>query len=377
MKPRERVIRALERKEVDRVPLDLGGSLCSTIKLPAYQRLADHLGFQVEPDIIIKRSKLVRVDEKILQYFGIDIRCLYVKTPEVSARELPDGTLVNQWGVPYRKPVDSEENYSICGHPLQEADFEDLERYPWPQVGTAPSPPALIQQAKDLHENTDYAVMLNIDQPEVFDICWYLRGFENFLVDLIANPKFAHGLLRIVTDIQKQRFAAVLGDFGRYIDIVYLADDLSSQQAPYISPELYRSHVKAYHRELIELIRTHSDAKIFFHCCGNVRDLLDDLIDIGVDVINPVQVSARDMDPVQLKRDFGERIAFWGGVDTQHVLPYGSVDEVKEAVKHCIEALAPGGGYILAPVHNIQQDVPAENIVAMYKTALQWGRPPS
>ena len=165
----------------------------------------------------------------------------------------------------------------------------------------------------------------------------------------------------------------VLDEVGDYVDVVSFPEDLGFQDRPFMRPELYRAKVKPYHRRLVEAIKSKTRAKVLIHSDGAVYRLIGDLIDIGVDALNPVQVSARDMDSARLKAEFGANMSFWGGIDTHHVLPAGTPEDVREEVKTRIGDLARGGGYVVGPVHNIQAEVPAENIVAMYDSALEYG----
>jgi uroporphyrinogen decarboxylase len=183
-------------------------------------------------------------------------------------------------------------------------------------------------------------------------------------------------VLRRVTDIGKAVMEPYLDLAGPYIQMIKMGDDLGAQGGPLMSPKTYRSVVKPYHKELFDFIHERTRARIFLHTCGSVYRLLPDLIEAGVDVLNPVQVSAADMDTRRLKAEFGDRLSFMGAIDTQHVLPFGTPDDVKREVERRIADLAPGGGFILAPVHNVQADVSPENLVTMYRHALQVGMYP-
>jgi len=196
-------------------------------------------------------------------------------------------------------------------------------------------------------------------------------------MDLAEDPEFAHAMLRRMTDMMKGSLTGLLDAAGKYIDVVIMADDMGWQNGPFISPAMYRTMYKAYHAELIATIRSKSKAKVFFHSDGNVLPLLNDLIDVGVDLLNPVQVSAKDMgDTARLKREFGDRLSFCGAIDTQRALPYGTTDDVRREVRRRIKDLAPGGGYICAAVHSILADVPVENLYAMFDEVMKSGTYP-
>ncbi|HSB65208.1 MAG TPA: uroporphyrinogen decarboxylase family protein, partial [Anaerolineales bacterium] len=202
-----------------------------------------------------------------------------------------------------------------------------------------------------------------------------VMGLESFLMALIAEPAFADRLMETITDIYIESCNRYLDQLGKYIHVFTFWDDLAGQNGWIINPALYRKMIKPKQRRLVEAIKKKTDAKLFFHSCGATRGLIPDLIEIGFDILNPVQVSAKGMDTRELKAEFGKDIVFWGGgVDTQHVLPFGKPQEVVDEVQRRIDDLAPGGGFVFAAIHNIQADVPPENIVAAFDTALQYGR---
>jgi uroporphyrinogen decarboxylase len=188
----------------------------------------------------------------------------------------------------------------------------------------------------------------------------------------MVNRSFAEKLMQRVLEHQMAKLDNLFRETGRHIDVIKMADDLGAQDAPLISPRLYRDAIKPFHKALVSFIKERCDAKVLFHSDGAIRPFIEDLIEVGVDVLNPIQVTAAGMEPQTLKREFGDRICFWGGIDTHTVLPHGSKADVEREVKTRIDQLAPGGGFILAPVHNIQPDVPPENICTMYQTALTY-----
>uniref|UniRef100_A0A7V4DG22 Uroporphyrinogen decarboxylase (URO-D) domain-containing protein n=1 Tax=Candidatus Caldatribacterium californiense TaxID=1454726 RepID=A0A7V4DG22_9BACT len=219
-----------------------------------------------------------------------------------------------------------------------------------------------------------YAVVGNLGWTEVFGMAWYLRGFENFMIDLIARKEFAHALLRRITDYQKARYLKFLEIVGNVIDVILFADDLGGQHGLFISPSTYREMIKPCHAEIIQSVRSKTRARIMFHSCGSVTPLLDDFVELGVDILNPVQVSAKRMDTLALKKRYGKRLSFWGAVDTQRILPHGIPEEVRKEVRLRISHLAPGGGYVVAPVHVVQADVPPGNVIAMCQAAKESGK---
>jgi uroporphyrinogen decarboxylase len=210
----------------------------------------------------------------------------------------------------------------------------------------------------------------------LFEQAWYLRGYPELLMDFLLNKDFAHALFRRILEVRKQNAEIYLREVGDYLDVIQLGDDLATQNGPAMSPALYREMVKPYQAELFRFVKERTPAKLYYHSCGAVTSIVEDLIEIGVDVLNPVQASAQGMDTAELKARFGARIAFWGAIDTQRVLPFGTTEQVMAEVQQRISDLAPGGGYVLAGVHNLQPDIPPENIVAMYEEGARYGRYP-
>ncbi|MDH7499946.1 MAG: uroporphyrinogen decarboxylase family protein [candidate division NC10 bacterium] len=375
--PRERVRRAISRQEPDRVPLDLGTTTSTTMVEGAHERLKQYMGISGQTRLISVMFQLVWVEEAILRELKIDLRPVMGKGPSRPRGGFgPQGTFVDEWGVTFRRPPGGL-YYDIVSSPLREATWKDLESYPFPDPLDPGRVAGVEEEARMLHENTDYAVVGSAGGPtNIFELSWYLRGLDQFLIDLVSDKPFAHALLRKITDLQKARYGEFLRKTGKYLDIIRAGDDLGTQGQPLLSPALYREMIKPYHREFFSFLKEHTDAALMFHSCGNVYPLIPDLIEAGVDILNPIQVSAKDMEPARLKREFGDRLAFSGAIDTQHVMPHGTPEEVEEEVRQRIKELGPGGGYLIASVHNIQPDVPPENVVAMFRAGLRYGRYP-
>ena len=206
----------------------------------------------------------------------------------------------------------------------------------------------------------------------LFEQCWYLRGFEQFFLDLVVDKAFAHALLRKVLDIREVMYGRFLEEAGKYLDVIYVADDIAMQSGPMMSLEMFREMIKPYYKEYFTFLKEKTEAKLLYHCCGGVEPFLEDLIEAGIDIINPVQTTAAGMDPANLKEKYGDRIVFWGGIDTQRILPKGTPGEVQEETLKMLRIMGSGGGYVLAAVHNVQPDTPFENILAMLDTAFHY-----
>ncbi len=379
---RERVRLTLDHQEPDRVPLDLGGTFVSTLNRGAYDRLAGHLenteGLHCEktPRIILRWGQSVRPSEEMLQRFRIDTRPVFSKAPrywrDLNYTKLD--SFVDEWGVMRKRSGTGKYHYyDVVGHPLSDTEsLDDLEKFRWPLGDDPGRVEGLREEAEYLYRNTPYSLIGGLGGVDIFEVCWFLRGYENALMDMVINQEFAHAMLRKIVDIQKTKFDLYLDAVGDYIDAIMLVDDFATQHSLFISPETFRQMLKPYYKEVIEHVKQRTRAKVLLHSCGAVRPLLPDLIELGVEAIQPVQVSAVGMDTRELKQEFGKRLSFWGGgCDSQNILPYGSVDDVKAEVAKRMSDLAPGGGFVFSPVHNIQYDVPAENIVAMFDHAFQ------
>jgi uroporphyrinogen decarboxylase len=254
---------------------------------------------------------------------------------------------------------------------LAEPTLEDLERIPWPDPTDPSRYEGLRDRAEELHEGTDYAVILNLSHGPVHQ-GQYLRGYVAWLEDLLLRPIFAQALIDRIVEIWVEIAERALQEAGDYFDLVMYADDIATQNAVLLQSELYRRMLKPRHKAMADAVKRYSKP-IMFHSCGSVYALIPDLIETGIDVLNPVQVSAANMDTERLKREFGRELTFWGGIDTHRVLPAGTPAEVRQEVKRRIDDLHHDGGYVLCAVHNIQPDIPPENIVAMYEAALEYG----
>jgi uroporphyrinogen decarboxylase len=372
MTPRDRVLTALEFRQPDRVPIDVGGTSFSTIIGQAYERLKAHLGIEAETRYMKRKSRSALLDERVAGRLHADTRPLLVGAPDGwQDVYFDDGSFRDEFGVVWRKAGDG--HYAPTGNPLREATLADLDAFPWPDPLNLGRTRGLRETARQLREETDYAVVLSLPVGFVH-LSQYLRGYEQWLMDIVLEPAFLDALMDRTLDWWLALAAAVLDEVGSFVDVVAFGDDVAFHDRPMVDLARYRKLFKPRHRKMIDLLKAKSGAKVLYHCCGAVRSLVPEFIDIGVDALNPVQVSSAGMDDTAaLKAEFGDRICFWGGIDTQRVLPMGSPDDVRAEVQQRIRDLAPGGGFVLTSVHNIQEDVPPENIVAMVDAAVEFG----
>ncbi|HSG19091.1 MAG TPA: uroporphyrinogen decarboxylase family protein [Anaerolineae bacterium] len=381
MNARERVMLALNHQEADRVPIDLGSTIISSIHKNAYLDLKPHLGMATEElqlcDFV---QQLPYVDEKLLQRFGADFRM--VQLPAATAPEVTyfeEGNyyaFIDRWGSKLHMPKEGGLYFDWVEFPIKEPTMTALDGYKWPRPDPPETNAHLREQARYLYENTDYALVGSaIIGGGIFEQPARTMGLESFLMSLLTEPAFADRLMGQIADIYIESCNNYLDQVGDFLQVFTYWDDLNSQAGWLISPEIYERLIKPKQRRLVEAIKSKTDAKLFFHGCGAVSELIPHLIELGFDIVNPVQVSAAGMDTKRLKQEFGDDIVFWGGgVDTQQVLPFGTPDQVRDEVRRRIDDLAPGGGFVFAAIHNIQAFVPPENIVAAFDTALEYGR---
>jgi uroporphyrinogen decarboxylase len=382
MTHRERVLTALEHREPDRVPIDLGSTWVSTMARSTHEALKRHLklgGGDAETAMLVLQT--ARVDERILRMFDTDFRPLYPGAPVGWSPKYEDNNgytyFEDEWGIGWKMPKEGGYYFDMVNHPLRDASLETIKRYKGPDVHDPGRVDGLAESAKKLMSDTDYAVFPEIGGPGMFEGAWFLRGMEQFMVDMVSNKALAGALLDKVLQIMVGFYGVYLDEIGDVVDIVPTGDDLGGQRGPLMRPDLYRELIKPRQRELISFIKSKTKAKIFFHICGDFTPFLDDLIEVGVDIVNPVQLTALNMDAKTLKENWGDRVVFWGGgCDTQRVLPFGSEDEVVLEVRQRIGELAPGGGFVFSQVHDIQANTPPQNIVAMLDAALEFGKYP-
>ena len=379
MTSRERVLASLNHQEPDRVPIALGQATGDGITLVAYRNLLAHLGMDPgTAQLKDTRAQTARVDEAVLRRFRVDSRGIGLGAPDGwTDRWLDDRTVQDEWGVVRTRPADSL-YFDLCRSPFAEdPTLSAIESYPWPDPLNPGRYRGLREKARQLHHETDYAVVLDVNCA-FFLRCCELRGWENFYTDLVADAPFAEALMDRYLEIRLAMAERALEEVGDNVDVVMVtSDDLGMTEGPLISPALYRTLIKPRQQRTFDAIRARTNAFLYYHTDGAIYSLLPDLVEIGVQVLNPVEVRAVGMeDTAKLKREFGDALTFWGAIDTHHVLPQGSVAAVRDEVRRRIGDLGPGGGYVVGPVHNIQPDVPPANVVAMYDAAYETGRYP-
>jgi len=380
MTSRDRVLKALNHEIPDRVPIDLGGNQTGIHK-SAYRNLVRYLGLREEIRIMDAVQQLARPSEQVLERFRVDTR--YIAAGSASAwkggivKVKRDGRvwhdLTDEFGIRWSMPDDQPLYMDITLNPLADATIRDVHDYAWPRGDDPGRFAGLRERALQIRKDTPYAVVSGISGV-IYEYGWYLRGLEQWFCDLLTDPEFCGALLDQMLKFWMDWFRLLLDEVGDVVDVIMIGDDLAGQDGPLFNPEIYRRLVKPRHKRLVQYIRSRTRAKIWYHTCGSCLAHIPDLIDNGIHILNPVQTGARHMDPVELKRRFGRDLVFWGGgCDSQHILPRGTPFEVAESVRHSLAAFMPGGGYVFDSIHNIQGDVPPENIVAIFDAAYDYG----
>ncbi len=380
MTSRQRVQKALNHEIPDRVPIDLGG-FQTGIHRKAYAELLTYLGIEDEITILDPVQQLAVPCEEVLERFGVDVRYICAHGPDSFKGLIEQNEragklwhdLKDEFGVVWSMPDDQQLYMDISHHPLAEATIEELVDYPFPSGGDPTRFTGVREKALELRRETPYAISTGIGGV-VYEICWYMRGLERWFMDMMDNPAFCEALLDRTLAFWIDYYTGFMAEIGDIVDVVMIGDDVGGQSGPLFSPEFYRKIVKPRQKKLVQHIKSLTKANIWYHTCGSVVEYIPDLLDNGIDILNPVQISAEGMDPAQLKAAYGDKLTFWGGaIDTQHVLPFAAPGEIREHVRRNLEIFKPNGGYVFNNVHNIQAGVPPENIVVLFDTALEFG----
>jgi len=381
MNSRERILKTLNHEEPDRVPFDLAGSTWTGITNTAYQNLRKHLGFDPsDPEWSDVIQQIVIPEEKILDDLGVDTRGVFPITSHndnVYSKLKDRGEYweySDEWSFLHHFPKNGYW-FSLVESPMEEVDFAQeniIEDFSWPDAGNKRRFAGLREKAIQFR-NQDKLVMTKGLCAGLFEMHQRVRGMTNAMTDSMLYPENADKLAGKLADLKIVFWDEALNELGDVVDVVGEGDDYGTQQSQLISPDQFRTDYKPHFARVLSFIKEKAPGvKLIFHSCGNVRPIIPDLIEMGVDILNPVHITATGMEPYQLKKDFGSSISFWGGgIDTQQVLPQGTESEISDHIRSNLDALAPCGGYVFCPVHNIQAEVPVKNFMAMYNAYLK------
>ncbi len=399
MNSRERIRAAINHEEVDRVAIDFGAMRSTGIMALAYNRLKRHLGMEYLPKTKVYdvMQQLAEPDLEVVDYLGGDVVQVHRLAPAFGLKInhwgegiLPDGSRclfpAGFWPIVLpggdrvitdglheiaRMPANGV-FYDLSYHPLKDARLtSDIDKMMWPAI--SPEEDSFLkEQAARLRAETDKAILGEFGG-NILESGQSHFGWGEFMTRLCTDRNLVEYYLDELVEVHLANLGIYLEAIGDTIDIIQMGDDLGTQHGLQISPEMYRQIIKPRHRKLYEFVHKYSDAKVFLHSCGSIVEIIPDLIEIGVDILNPVQTTAAGMDPVTLKKKFGKEITFWGGgCDTQHVLPFGTVEDVRRDVQERLKIFTDGSGYVFTQIHNILAEVEPEKVVAMYLTAKEY-----
>lgn len=362
--PRQRVLAAFNHQEADRLPVDFMGTASCMVD-PAYFALLEELGLKGLGREFRKGENTRFYDERVLDALGVDFRRVWLRPPsDLEPASGPDGALVDEWGIQRRPTGDL---LSYVSFPLEAATVSDLSSHRWPDPFDPGRVAGLADEARRLRQQTDYAIVARNPCLGMFELAQRLRGMQQFLMDLVLDKHFAISLIHKLKEIQMGLFEVYLDAVGPFVDVVECSDDFGAQNAPLISPAIFQEIFAPARKELNQLIKHKAPrARIFLHSDGAVAKLIPAFIEIGVEILNPIEPDVPGNDPQNLKSTFGSEIIFHGHLDNKRALR-GSLDDARREVRRLFDGMGPGGGYIMAPTNHIQADVPPENLIEVYR----------
>jgi uroporphyrinogen decarboxylase len=380
-----RVLAALEHREPDRVPFDMGGALVTGIAVRALRALKQYLGLPGETRLLDQVTQLAVADDEIADRLQVDVRTVKPCPPgergfaEDLGRVGDHYRLIDEWGMGWQMPVNGGHYYDLYLSPLAGCERPgDVERYPWPNpLDSARYVGMKATFERIVHEERRFPFLERMSSG-MWEHAMWMTGYEKFFSDMLYNKKLVHAIMSKILEIKMAYWGKALETVGEQTVVVSEADDLGGQKSLLVSLRMYQELVWPYHKRLFDFIRSKAKGKayIFFHNDGAIYPTIPLLIEAGVDILNPWQVNCAGMDDTaKFKREYGRDLTVWGGsCDTQRVLPFGTPDEVRAETRRRIDDLAPGGGFIFAPIHIIQAGVPPENIVAWWETLQEYGK---
>ena len=380
----ERIQAAINHKESDHVPFDLGGTTLTGINKYAYFKLRKYLNLDTPKtieEIVIddKMQQLAYVEDDLRKMLRCDVRSVMPdisnKSPHLIDDHIDNNNIkfTDEWGIGWRMPLEGGHYFDMYKAPMEHIDsIDELKKWKWNDPEDPTRFNEMANKANYIVNSEKCAYLLGRQFAGIFETALWLRGIDNFLCDLYQNPEMAEYLLDVLVEMKIKYWNKALEAVGENVMLITEADDLGTQDSMMISPEMYRKFLKPRHQKIHAFIKNKAKrpVKIFFHCCGSIYNIIPDLIESHIDILNPYQVNAKNMDDTKMfKKEFGKEMTIWGGgCDTQRILNLGSRQQVIDETKKRIDDLAPGGGFVFTPVHNIQGEVPPENIMAMWET---------
>lgn len=380
----ERVLAALRHQEPDRIPFDLGGTVVTGINVNSLRNLRRYLGLSREVRIRDRITQMADTGDDLMDRLQVDVRNVCPSPPSRPGLAKDLGLvdshyrLIDEFGMGWQMPKEGGFYYDLYLSPLRDVSTpEEVESYPWPDPLDEARYAQLKARADHTVQQEKRAYVLGRMSAGMWETAMWMTGYEKFYCDMLQSPSLVHAVMEKFLDLKKKYWKKALDTVGENVMIVSCADDLGTQHNLLVSLDMYKDLIWPYHRDLFHFIKKEAknEVYIFFHSCGAVKEAIPLLIEAGVDILNPIQVNCRGMENTQaLKRQYGNDLTFWGGsCDTQHILPFGTPDQVRDETKRRIDDLAPGGGFIFAPIHVIQGEVPPENIMAWWETLQEYG----
>ena len=365
---------ALNHSEPDRVPIEMGSVSVSTMIYLAMENLRNYLGL-AGPAYTVENEQygLSYPRESLLERLNVDFRRIAVNAPDGFKPTIDaDGIVQDEWGVRRRK-APGQPYYDNVFHPLGQANtLDDLRAYNWPDPEDPGRFRGLREKASRLYHETDYALVMDLSLDGLLDNSREVLGLEKIMMDFYCNPGFAGAWLDMYTEYTIRFFDRLLDEVGEFLQVICVTDDLGFQDLLAVSPDIYRKFLKPRHIRIYSALKAKTKAKLFQHCCGSAYEIIPDLIEEGVEILNPIQPLAANMTAEKLA-EFKEHLCYWGGIDEQQLLPHGTPQQIKDEVKRVIDILAPGGGYVPYASHVIQHDTPPENVLAMFEAIETYG----
>jgi len=380
MTPRENFEAAMARTGPEWVPVDMGKHIGSIHKKHYFDLipLLPQVGMKNGDLILDRMAQTIVPDEDLLQHFNVDFRWLVPNWVQVKEREDVEGYF-DMWGVPYKGAHgDHYAVDSLSAAPLAHAEtVEDIENFNWPDPEDPAQFAGLRERAKDLYENTGYVLGADAIKAGPLMSALQMRGYEQYFMDMLINPELSDALLKKITELLCRMWTCFMKEVGPYVQIAYVTDDLGTQTSLLLSPKLYRKRIKPFHTQLHQHIKSCANVRLMMHTDGAVLPLIEDLIETGADILNPVQTSTSGMDDTAaLKEKFGDRLAFHGAMDVQQMMPNSTQEELRWEIARRMTDLGSDGGYIVAPCHNIGHDIPTENTLGFFDMVHKMGRYP-